>query len=88
MACALPVVSVDVGDVRERLEGVLPSRIVGRDPEDIAESVLEILANPIRANGRKFAAKLSHQSVAKQLLSVYEAVLSDKAELRKSCPDN
>ena len=88
MACALPVVSVDVGDVRERLEGVLPSRIVGRDPEDIAESVLEILANPIRSNGRKFAAKLSHQSVAKQLLSVYEAVLSDKAELRKSCPDN
>jgi glycosyltransferase involved in cell wall biosynthesis len=51
LACNLPVVSVDVGDTRERLTGVSHSRIVARDPEVLGAALAEILAHPERSDG-------------------------------------
>ena len=39
LACDLPIVSVDVGDVRERVSGVSPGAIVERDPERLATAI-------------------------------------------------
>jgi len=81
LACALPVISVDVGDVRERLEGVWPSSIVSRNPDDIAEAVRGVLETPVRSNGRKAAEAISQQRVAVQLLAVYEGIVETHAHV-------
>lgn len=55
MACNLPVVTNDVGDVRERLAGVSPGAIVPRDPERMADALREVLRDRRRSNGRASA---------------------------------
>lgn len=75
MACNLPVLSVDVGDVRERLIAVTPSGIVGRDPKDMARALSELLAAPRRSNGRDFVGTVAQDHIARQTLAVYHAAL-------------
>ncbi|MCW5786009.1 MAG: glycosyltransferase [Nitrospira sp.] len=75
MACNLPVLSVDVGDVRERLAAVTPSGIVGRDPTQIARALAELLARPARSNGRDSIAAVAQDHIARQTLAVYHEAL-------------
>lgn len=78
LSCNLPIVSVDVGDVAERVRGVTPSRIVPRDVRALGEAVLEILALGCRSNGRLATAELSERAVAEETRSVYERALGIK----------
>jgi teichuronic acid biosynthesis glycosyltransferase TuaC len=73
MACNLPVVSVDVGDVRERLEGVVPSRIVARDPVEIGRAIAEMAARGVRSNGALAAVAISLDTLRTDLLGVYRS---------------
>lgn len=75
MACNLPVLSVEVGDVRERLAAVTPSGIVGRDPAQIARALAELLARPARSNGRDSIAVVAQDHIARQTLAVYHEAL-------------
>ena len=75
MACNLPVVSVDVGDVRERLFAVASSVVVGRDPAEMARALAELLAAPRRSNGRDFVAAVAQDHIARQTLAVYHEAL-------------
>lgn len=52
MACNLPVVSVDVGDVVQRLAGVSPGAVVARSAQAIADAVADVLRQRRRSNGR------------------------------------
>jgi len=72
IACNLPVVTVDVGDVRERLQGVEPSRIVTREPRDIGRGIAEILKLGERSNGCTTIRELALEVVSSRLASVYE----------------
>lgn len=72
MACNLPVVTVDVGDVRERLRGVEPSRIVTRKPQDIGKGITEILELGERSNGCMAIGELALEVISSRLASVYE----------------
>ena len=56
MACGLPVVTSDVGDVRARLKDVEPGAVVAQDPAALASAMLEVLRDPRRSNGRELAA--------------------------------
>lgn len=77
MACDLPIVSVDVGDVVERLAEVEPSRIVTRDPEKIGGAIAEILLNAGRSNGFEIVRRdLSQEVTAGKIVEVYNTVLS------------
>jgi teichuronic acid biosynthesis glycosyltransferase TuaC len=71
MASNLPVVTVDVGDVRARLEGVSPSHIVEREQEEIAKALAEILIQGKRSNGSDRIEELSELSVAERIVSIY-----------------
>ncbi len=51
LACGLPVVSVDVGDVAERLAGVTNTFIVPRNAAAIAHALVELTTLPLRTNG-------------------------------------
>jgi len=71
LACGLPVVSVDVGDVAERLTGVTHTRIVPRDAASIACALVEITAVPLRTDGSARAEEFSCQTIARRLCDLY-----------------
>jgi teichuronic acid biosynthesis glycosyltransferase TuaC len=84
LACNLPVVSVDVGDVSERLAGVNPSTIVDRDAASIGEALVKIIAMNCRSNGRELIREFSEQAVAEKLAQIYRmAVGVDTKERNK-----
>ncbi|MBS1548073.1 MAG: glycosyltransferase [Bacteroidetes bacterium] len=53
MACNVPVVSNDVGDVAERLSGVRPGALVEQRADAFAAGILAVLADGRRSNGRE-----------------------------------
>jgi glycosyltransferase involved in cell wall biosynthesis len=76
MACNLPVVSVEVGDVRERLQGAHPGAIVARDPAALAQAIGEVIESPQRSNGRDLLQRqgLSQSETVAQLYAVYASL--------------
>ena len=78
LACGCPIVSVDVGDVRERTEGIEGCFISGRDPKDIARFIKQALDFVGRTNGRQAIEKngLSNDVIAARIISVYENLIS------------
>lgn len=78
LSCSCPIVSVNVGDVRERLAGVWPSKVTKRDPAEIGEGVIEILKIGKRSNGLDFVQDLSLKNQAVQLLSIYKSTIQSK----------
>ena len=78
MACGCPIVSVDVGDVAERVEGVDGCYVVSsREPAAIAEALQQALAFSGKTNGRQRIIEmgLSNTQVAKRLVEIYERLL-------------
>jgi glycosyltransferase involved in cell wall biosynthesis len=74
MACNCPIVSVNVGDVKEQIEGVENCFITEARPEKIAEKIDTIFTNRSkRTNGREKLMKsgLEQSVVAKQLIKIY-----------------
>jgi glycosyltransferase involved in cell wall biosynthesis len=88
MACGLPVVSVDVGDVKLRLAGVAPGAIVARTPHAIAEGIRDVLALGGRSNGPDAIRRqcLSQQDSIDALLAVYLQVLAGGCGLSRPGP--
>ena len=73
-------VSVDVGDVAERVRGVANTRIADRDPRALAEALVELVAQPRRSDGRSKITEISAQYIAQVLCGLYrEAAAEGKA---------
>ena len=78
MACGCPIVSVDVGDVAERVSGVEGCYVIpSREPKDIAQALLKAIAYEGKTNGREKIIEmgLSNEQVAKRLVEIYERLL-------------
>ena len=75
LACNLPIVSVDVGDVSERLDKVSASKIVSRGPGELGEAIVEILALNCRSNGREAVQNLSSEKEAGRICHIYEGII-------------
>lgn len=77
LACNLPIVSTDVGDVAERLQGVVQSKIVLKDHEALSNAIVEILRISKRSNGRAMIKchHISEEDVAQAVLRLYQRVL-------------
>jgi len=78
MACGCPIVSVDVGDVKERMDGVEGCYVTQtRNPEDLAELLKKVLAFEGKTNGREklLADCLDNRQVAENLLNIYKKVI-------------
>lgn len=80
MACNLPIVSVPVGDVPERLAGVAACVVCPRDPVALGAAVVRVLKDGQRATGRRAlqATGLDQDAVARRILAIYEDVLARK----------
>lgn len=74
LACNVPVVSTDVGDVRERLSGVEPSHVCQTNAE-LVDGLVDVLDEPRRSNGRERVRDLRLERTAEKLRTVYESVL-------------
>ncbi len=76
MACGCPIVSVDVGDVAERIAGVDKCYIAERTPEDIALKLNTIIQDTQRTNGREhvLAMGLDNKQVAEKLIEIYREI--------------
>lgn len=76
LACGCPVVSVDVGDVRERIDGIEGCWVVTPTKDDIANALKKALAFSGRTNGRKalVASELTNDLVAGKLLGIYNSL--------------
>jgi glycosyltransferase involved in cell wall biosynthesis len=78
LATNLPVVSVDVGDVGERLEGVACSRLARREPEALGRALAEVLNPRRRSDGRSRAEEFSSQRVARELGRLYREMAAER----------
>jgi hypothetical protein len=75
MACNLPIVATDVGDVRRVTGRTQGCYIAERTPEDFADKLWRALHGPRRTTGRQDIAHLSRENATARVISVYEAVL-------------
>ncbi len=74
MACGCPIVSIDVGDVRERTDGVEGCFVANtRNPEELADLLKKALAFGKKTSGREklIADGLENRQVAAKLLAIY-----------------
>src|SRR5262249_45941379 len=77
LACNLPIVSVDVGDVRERIDGVHGCYLADPAPSALASALSLALALDGRSDGRRRVAELSVTRVAADVVAAYHAILGD-----------
>ena len=78
MVCGCPLVSVDVGDVKEVTAGVEGCYIVSRDAEEIAEKLQIALNFKGRTHGRERIVELGleNRKVAETILGIYNHVIA------------
>jgi len=88
MCCNTPVVSSNVGTVKQMLEGVKNCTVIdGYDPKEYVSAVQRILQSsttgfPLRSDGRKriYELKYDEKSIASQIRQVYNDVVSHKIQ--------
>ena len=77
LACSKPIVSTNVGDVAERMDGVEGCYVVStREPKDVADALEKALAFDGLTKGREniFADELSNQQAMERLKNMYKSV--------------
>ncbi|HEY0376485.1 MAG TPA: glycosyltransferase family 4 protein [Pyrinomonadaceae bacterium] len=77
LACDLPVVSVAVGDVEERLRGIEGCELCADErPETIAAALRKVLARGVRVRGREAVAHLDENLITARVIDIYRSVLA------------
>jgi len=71
MACNCPIVSTDVGDVKDVIEKTNGCYVCSYDPEDVADKIKKALGFNKRTNGRKNIKHLDEKIIAEKIISVY-----------------
>jgi glycosyltransferase involved in cell wall biosynthesis len=76
LACNLPVVSVDVGDVSERLRGVDNCELCADErPETIAAALERVFRRGGRCDGRRAVLPLAEDLMTQRVIALYRSVL-------------
>lgn len=83
MACNIPVVSTDVGDVSQVIGHTKGCAVCPHDSDALAAALEQILQHPEPTTGRKDIVHLDRRVVAKQVIAVYEKAASKKLRGRK-----
>lgn len=74
LACNLPIVSTDVGDVRDLIENVEGCYVCSFNPLDIKEAIEKAFSFGKRTDGRKKIENLSLGDIANKVIDIYSAV--------------
>jgi teichuronic acid biosynthesis glycosyltransferase TuaC len=75
LACNLPIVATDVGDVRQVIGKTRGCYVCTPSVTEFAARLNEILSRPLRTDGRENIRHLDSSSVSEKIIEVYERVL-------------
>ena len=79
IACNLPIVSVNVGDTKDRLNNKKNCHIINSyDKILFTIKVLNVLNSGERSDGAKNISEISIASVANNIIKIYKKVLNNK----------
>ena len=80
LACGCPIVSVDVGDVKELTSGISGCFMVERDPVSIANAIRCAMEFGKKTEGRRVVEErgLSNVVIAERILSVYQRIVENR----------
>ena len=82
LACNLPIVSVAVGDVDERLQGVEGCELCADDdPATIAAALERVLRRGSRSNGRETVLELDENVTTQRVIGIYRTILDPKPDV-------
>jgi glycosyltransferase involved in cell wall biosynthesis len=77
LACNLPVVSVSVGDVAERLDGVSGCVVCKtNDPDELAGALTSVLRQGLRTEGRAKVQALDEEVLTKKVIDIYRLAIA------------
>lgn len=79
IACGIPVVSTDVGDVRRVIKKNLLGRVVCFDEKSFAQAIIDVLhtdPEKIKQECRRASRAFSFDALAERVINVYRLVLS------------
>jgi len=80
MACNVPVVATDVGDVCEVIGRTKGCKVCPSDPDALADALADALLFPEQTTGRTDIAHLENSIVAKQVIAVYDEAIKQKTQ--------
>ena len=75
LACDVPVVSVSVGDVAERIAGIDGCHLADATPDTLADALARVSRSTRRVRARARIAGLSHVAIAERLRALYSQLL-------------
>ena len=78
MACNLPIVATDVGDVRLVIGKTRGCHVCNPTVSEFAARIIEILSPPRRTDGRDRIRHLDSSTVSERIIEVYEGVLRNR----------
>lgn len=78
LACNLPIVATDVGDVSERISRVEPSNVC-QNKSELVSSLVEVLRSGERSNGRENVHEISLDQMGTDIKNIYERAINGKA---------
>ena len=77
MACNCPIVSTDVGDIKEIISDTDGCYITSIEPNDVADKIKMAIDFGKRTNGREKIRKYDNKVVTERILEVYNKVLAN-----------
>jgi teichuronic acid biosynthesis glycosyltransferase TuaC len=75
MACNLPIVSTDVGDVKQIISNTTGCHIASYDPADVADKMKKALNFAKPTNGRGKIKHLEINAVARKIIDIYSKII-------------
>jgi len=83
MACNCPIVTTDVGDVKQVIQNVEGCYMTSYEPKDVADKLKLALSFGKRTNGREYIQHLSSEKIAVKIIELYKKVVSSKKHFHK-----
>jgi len=80
MACNRPIVSTDVGDVRERFDNAQGCFLSKQNPVDFAEKLTYALEFNGMIKSRKVIDEVSKEQIAQKIISLYKRVIEKQSK--------
>ena len=79
MACNIPIVSTDVGDVRQNIENLEGCYLTTYNPKDVAKKIDLALQFGKRTNGRERLLEfgLDNNTIAKRIIELYRSIFKN-----------
>ncbi|MFW9928794.1 MAG: glycosyltransferase family 4 protein [Candidatus Thorarchaeota archaeon] len=75
MACNLPIISTDVGDVKDIISNIDNCFITNHSTENISNKLEMIYNNRQRTNGRHKMQELSSEVIAEKIIKIYQSII-------------